>query len=526
MELIPSKPYPTNSRAELRIFDKLRESFVHDPSYLAFHSLNLTRHAAKRFGEADFVLLTRFGLYVLEVKGGGVKQESGYWYTVNRYRQSSRIQNPFRQAETALHAIRDNIQQSCEVPHLRMPVGYGVVFPDIEWKRKGSEWDRRIICDRNDSKNFERWLQCFFNYWQAKPANKCELRATEISVLKKFLRPNFECIEPLHAVLSTLEDAVVQLTEDQYRYLDIATANQRVLCSGGAGTGKTFLAAELARRSGNEEKNVAFICKSNWLRRYLQPQIQNEYVTLSTIDSALIDQKRAGIEKYDVLIVDEGQDLFNFKDIEVLESILSGGLKNGHWYIFHDVNNQSGLFADSDKNQSREIMAYLKGCTPANIPLTTNCRNTKNILDKIQKTLQLDMGSKGTGIGPEICEFKATADTAAEILNNEIRQLLSDGVPAHSITILSPLTYEKSLVSALPEQLSNTIIKLDDFSVRSFPPEGINFSEIKNFKGLENEVIIVIDLTEPITFQEESEKINPYVAMSRARGLLCVIWDY
>ncbi len=525
MEIIPSKPYPTNSRAELRVFDKLRESFVHDFSYLAFHSLNLTRHTTKRFGEADFVLINKFGLFVLEVKGGGVKHENGIWYTVNRYQESHRIQDPFRQAETALHAIQNEIRQSCEFPHLRLPVGYGVIFSDIEWNQKSSEWDRNTICDRNNIKNFERWLKRFFNYWQSKPANKNGLNSKNIADLKRFLRPDFELTEPLHAVLSKLEDSAVQLTEDQYKYLDIVAANKRVLCSGGAGTGKTFLAAELARRLGDEDTSVVFVCKSNWLRCYLEPRIHSEYVTLSTIDSALIDKKRVAIETYDVLIVDEGQDLFNLEDIEVLESLLSGGLKKGEWYIFHDVNNQAGLFPGSDENQSKEIMEYLKDYAPVNIPLTTNCRNTKNILDKIQKTLQLDMGNKGTGTGPEICESRATTDNAAEILKNEIKHLLSYGVPADSITILSPLTYEKSLVSALPKQLSKKIIKLDDFSVRSFPPAGISFSEIKNFKGLENEVIIVVDLTEPIPLQKKSEKTNHYVAMSRARGLLCVIWN-
>jgi hypothetical protein len=102
--------------------------------------------------------------------------------------------------------------------------------------------------------------------------------------------------------------------------------------------------------------------------------------------------------------------------------------------------------------------------------------------------------------------------------------LLCDGVPAGSITILSPLAYEKSSVAALPEQQRRKVIKLDDFSIRSFPIGGISFSEIKNFKGLENEVIIVIDLVDPSTPREQSEKTNHYVAMSRARGLLCLIW--
>ncbi len=225
------------------------------------------------------------------------------------------------------------------------------------------------------------------------------------------------------------------------------------------------------------------------------------------------------------MIVDEGQDLFNWEDIEFLESILEGGLKDGEWYIFHDVNNQSGLFTKGELDQTQEILDYLQDYAPTNIPLTTNCRNTKTILKKVQDTLQLDMGNKGTGLGPEICEFKATKENASEILKTELNRLLKAGVPSNSMTILSPLSYEKSLVSNLPDQIKNKIIKLDDFSVREFPVQEISFSEIKDFKGLENEVIIIVDLIDPIHIKNTPGKIQHYVAMSRARGLLCLIWD-
>jgi hypothetical protein len=59
--------------------------------------------------------------------------------------------------------------------------------------------------------------------------------------------------------------------------------------------------------------------------------------------------------------------------------------------------------------------------------------------------------------------------------------------------------------------------------VRSLPLSEISFSEIKNFKGLENEVIIVIDLVKPNEIEGDN-KVEYYVAMSRARGLLSVIW--
>ena len=63
------------------------------------------------------------------------------------------------------------------------------------------------------------------------------------------MRPNFELLESLQAKIANLESNVVKLTEEQYKYLDMVAENSQVLCRGGAGTGKTFLAAELARRT-------------------------------------------------------------------------------------------------------------------------------------------------------------------------------------------------------------------------------------------------------------------------------------
>jgi len=521
MLIIPNKPYPTNSRAELRVFNKLRESFVNDFSYVAFHSLNLTKHKTKRFGEADFVIISKFGVFVFEVKGGGIKHNIGKWFTTNRNNETHPIQDPFRQAETALHAINKEISESNKFPLLKLSIGYGVIFPDVEWNTIGSEWDRHTICDLKNFKNFEEWLSQFFKYWQSKSANKNQLSSQNITDLKNYLRPDFELIEPLHEKLSRIEDNVVKLTEDQYSCLNTVAANEKVLCSGGAGTGKTFIAAELARRFGDADKNIVFICKSNWLRRYLETRIHNEYVTISTIDSASVDMRRAGIHSYDIVIVDEGQDLFDFDDIEVLDTLLKGGLEKGEWYIFHDVNNQSGLFSET----KMEVLDYLKSFNPAKIPLTTNCRNTEIILKKVQDSLHLDMGNKGTGLGPEIHEFIVESENVGNTLNDEIILLLKEGISPDSITILSPLSYESSSVSSLPEKLLEKIIKLDDYSIRSFPVHGISFSEIRDFKGLENEVIIVIDLEVPQEINKIENKAQHYVAMSRARGLLCVIWN-
>lgn len=519
MTIIPSSPYKTESRAENRVFDKLRESFVNDPMYLAFHSLNLTTHVKKRFGEADFVVLCEHGLFVLEVKGGRISSYDGRWYTINRNEEEYRLkESPFCQAEGALHAINNKIRDSHKFPRLTLPIGFGVIFPDVQWNQESSEWDLNTVCDTKKFRNFEGWLRNFFEYWHSKQGNGKKLTKEDMVALKQYLRPNFEVVEPLHVKLSQIEDIAVKLTEDQYKYLDIVAANSRVLCSGGAGTGKTFLAAELARRMANEDKNIALICKSKWLKRYLETRIQNEFVTISTIDTAKLDMRRSGIDTYDILIVDEGQDLFDFDDIEILEEIVEGGLVDGEWYIFHDVNNQAGLFIDT----KTEILELLESYAPAKIPLVTNCRNSEPILKKVQDSLHLDMGNKGTGIGPKVHEL-FDIDNNGNILKEEISNMINGGVSSSSITILSPLSYEESSISLLPEKMKRNIVKLDDYSVRSFPMPEISFSEIKNFKGLENEVIIVIDLVEPNDIKDNN-KVEHYVAMSRARALLSVIW--
>jgi hypothetical protein len=524
MQIIPSTPYKNDSNAEQKVFHKLQHSFVSDNNQIAFHSLNLTRHETKRFGEADFVLINTYGLFVLEVKGGGVSYKDGRWETVNKYGQCNTIQDPFRQAEDAMHGIAKAVKQSGVFPHVNLPIGFGVIFPDIHWGQKSSEWERVTVCDKEDLQSFEKWLSKLFKYWRSKPYNNQELDSKQLDCLKTFLRPEFEIVEPLYSVLDDIHTNAVKLTEDQYRYLDFATANKRVLCHGGAGTGKTFLAAELARRAGCEDKQILFLCKSNWLRQYLTTRINNQYVTLSTIRSVKSDKKRKRIDKFDILIVDEGQDLFNFDDIEIIESLVKGGLQEGEWYIFHDVNNQSGLFAELDKGQADEVLAYLEDYAPIKMPLTTNCRNTVNILDSIKSSLGLDMGNTGTGNGPKTMEQTVSPENMGKTLEKVIKMLLDQGAKESSITILSPLPYNQSSVPFLTEATKGLIQELDDYSVRSFPPNKVSFSQIKNFKGLENEVVIVIDLPAPKSLQDTAEKTQHYVAMSRARGLLCTIW--
>jgi hypothetical protein len=68
----------------------------------------------------------------------------------------------------------------------------------VIWVEKGAEWDREMICDREDLSNFNHWLKELFEYWNCqRPANDNLLSQDDIDAISLFLRPSFELVQPL-----------------------------------------------------------------------------------------------------------------------------------------------------------------------------------------------------------------------------------------------------------------------------------------------------------------------------------------
>ena len=66
------------------------------------------------------------------------------------------------------------------------------------------------------------------------------------------------------------QDAADALTEHQAVILDAIQLLNRVEIRGGAGSGKTFLAVEQARRLSAKGQRVALVCYSHGLASYLE----------------------------------------------------------------------------------------------------------------------------------------------------------------------------------------------------------------------------------------------------------------
>lgn len=517
MRMIPSQPLDTRSGAELRVFDQLRACFsgADQLGWFAMHSLNLPRHQYKRFGEIDFVVCGPDGLFVLEVKGGGVSCRAGVWETRNRQGVEVLKESPFRQAEGALHGLRKKLPEELVSS---LVFGYAVVLPDVQDLPASAEWDQAVLADGRSLRQFEQWLKKLISHWRDKDRNRAKASPERLRKLQQFLRPEFEAVMPLHASAHAIEARVARLTEDQLRYIDVVEANDRVICSGGAGTGKTMLALELAKRWSAAGMKVLLACHSPWLKAYLE-KTATPGISVSLTNSVHVSARRSGIDKFDALIVDEGQDVLNMDALEDLDGILRGGLDNGRWSFFHDVNNQSGLCGEYQP----DAYEYLAGLGAARVPLRTNCRNSLPILDLVQKALDADVGTGGVGDGPAVREVTVTSkEDAAVALHRELLMLIKDeGFNPSEIVILSPVPYSQSCAALMPYGEGIRVTVLDSYSIQGTSNGAIGFAQIENFKGLESSVVWLIDMCAPSV--RSPLRSSHYVGMTRARTLLGMV---
>ena len=89
-----------------------------------------------------------------------------------------------------------------------------------------------------------------------------------------------------------------------------------------------------------------------------------------------------------------------------------------------------------------------------------------------------------------------------------LNELEDKNIEREKITILSPRRRENSIIS----RVENIIIK--DYNFKS--SDNISFSTVQSFKGLENSVVILVDIN-------SYSAVNlMYVALSRARTALYI----
>ncbi|MBK8909032.1 MAG: AAA family ATPase [Rhodospirillales bacterium] len=526
---------------ECEVFRRLEA--VLDDAFVVFYSrpwLGLKPDGEEIDGECDFIVAhAEMGMLTLEVKGGAVAYDprTDQWTSRDRWKVTHSIKNSVRQARSAKHELLKKLNASPHWKTRRIRARHGVVLPHSSAPPGdlGADMPRRIFCfTERFEDGFRDWILERFGDAPPDEGRTRELEPDGLQALEKILAKPFQLRTPLGALLSRDDAALQVLTQQQFHILRAIEAVPRIAISGGAGTGKTVLALEEAGRCAEGVARTLFVCYNRGLATETRRRLKGgPAVTAMTFHELCADMtRRAGIphpegvsetqlfedifpellmqaferlpdERYDAIIVDEGQDFLPLWWTAIESGLTPGGV----FRIFYD-NNQR-VYASAIKLPEDVDLVPIR--------LTLNLRNTRRIHELVRQHYS---GHGIEAVGPEGVEVRwikaDTPDDLAQRISDCVAQLDSlEHVPPGDIAVL--VGTEKAIERiASDNRLGNfRAVRCDEHS-----EDRIVVDSIRRFKGLERPVVVIAATPDTVV-----DKELPYVALSRARTHLVIVGE-
>lgn len=528
----------TQSAAERKLYEAFREAL--DDTYVVFHSVawqSPAKDGRVRDGEADFIIAhPQHGILILEAKGGAIRHDPrvGSWESIDKGGSAHAIHDPFNQAKTSKYVLRDQLATMLGGQRT-FTIGHAVAFPDVmaAGPMLGLDRPRAIILDASDMADVAGWVRQAFNYWRGSASRKDTAPGqAAVTELTRLLGKVWELRPALWGEFIQENKALIRLTEQQFATLDVLNRQRRAAICGCAGSGKTMLAVEKAARLAAQGFRVLLTCFNKSLAHDLRGQLKprpnldilhfhelaagiakqggtlprmtdGETYFREELPMAMFEALERVPERYDAIIVDEGQD-FEEAWWPPLELLLRD-TTTGILYIFFDDNQrlyvQQGAFPVKQEPY----------------PLSVNCRNTQHIHLQVLRFYQGEV--QPTALGPpgrpvEIVRYNGPGDMQNAVMKLLHRLAIDEHIPSDELLVLTPLSSEKSL---LKYKTPGRVTLTDRLPVT---PGQVFATTIHGFKGLERSTVVLVE-AERWT-RENLERLL-YVACSRARNHLIVL---
>lgn len=511
-----------NSYGEKKVYEALRSL---NDKYTIFYSLSwIGINENRTIGEADFVILhPDKGVLVIEVKSGEIEYKDGEWIQTNtRSRVTKRI-DPLGQARKSQFELLDRLyKENCG---FRLPMMcYCAWFPSIEFKGHSAlpiEAAKEILLDKKSLDNPENAIDACFSYWGRKyKVNKLDQR--QFQKVVDVLCPHFHIVPKLKTKLEEIEASYIQLTNQQAALLDFLVEQRTAVIHGLAGTGKTVLAVEKAKRLASQNESVLFLCYNSFLRDILKSNHSTPNVTFHNVHSLAFEVMRnpnLPIEKvlskfedflekisdekdwhYSNIIVDEGQDLDDWLLNRLSELVKK---KKGCFYVFYD------------RNQyiiKKQLPQWIEA-EECRLVLHKNCRNTAEIFKTSCSILGVGNVTYNEIHGEvPAAKFYSTPDEMETIVEEFIKRVSSEGLLPEDVVILTATTIEKSWLD-VGKEYGGLKLSLTKEAGK------VLFTTIRKFKGLEADAILIVDESMSAFISYENRRLL-YVGASRAKNLL------
>ncbi len=528
---IPQDPRFTTT-SEKDVWERLRIQLPPEAVLLA--NLRLTDRAKDH--ELDLVVLAPgAGGVVIEVKGGQVWHDGGSWR--QRRGDAEHAIDPVSQARQGKYALRQYVESDPRWQgRSRIRWAHAVVLAHTSLDADFSLPDcpRWSVIDRPQLDGVAASLLRLPHDQETRNRLPDD---EDVALIAEILAGRGLPQQSILAAAHERDDAAERLTQQQALILDAAKQLRRMEIRGGAGSGKTWLAIEQARRLTRSGQRVALLCYSHglatFLRRHVEtlprkdrPAYVGEYHSLGLgwgaaegpdesdrsasaaqfwerdLPEQMVDLARElpPGQKFDAFVVDEAQDFADSWWPAVLEALREE--ETGGVYVFSD---------------EAQVVFSRFGSPPVElVPLVLdhNLRNTRQIADAFNPLTGMRMRLLG-GSGPEVRYVACSAEEALAAADDAVDELLDAGWRPQDVALLTT-------GSRHPEQAARQAGGQQAYWDSFWDDSQVFYGHVLGFKGLERRAV-VLALNESESHERSRERL--YVGLSRARDQLVVCGD-
>jgi Nuclease-related domain/UvrD-like helicase C-terminal domain/AAA domain len=512
---------------ERQVFERLASDPLTD-DWITLHSLALAQHVRQTQGEADFVVIVpEHGVAVIEVKSHTkvARLPDGQWQ-LGSHPPTGR--GPFQQANEEMHSIRRYLRARGADLH-PVPVVSGVWFTHIQARTTlpaSPEWHEWQVLDLDDFRTgAARAVRRLLILGRDHLSDRLPVLRTRpyqpdtaaAAALAAILRPRFEVSAAPADVRRERESRLSAFLDEQYDALDAMSDNRSVLFTGPAGSGKTFLAVEAARREQAKGGSGRLLCFNRLLGQHLGSTVQStaalevgslhsqllriaavpppphpdrlfwEELLITATDRLLEDNFAR-----DFLVVDEMQDLASPEYLDVLDLLVKGGLAGGRCLFFGDFERQALYNLEDGRDTLRGRIAGL-----ASHALMTNCRNRPRIGSAVELLAAMSPGYKryrreDDGAQPRYYWYETAAEREDRTIQ-AVRDLRAEGYELDEIVLLSPRREGSVAATATDGWLTQILVDTSGTK----PRRGrLRHTTIHAFKGLEAPAVVLTDISD------------------------------
>ena len=480
--------------------------------------------------EADVIVAwPGVGIAVVEVKGGSVSLREGEWHQVGG--GLDKVIHPVDQARTCKYLLRDYLDR-----HPRWTAGnprlvHLVALPATTLPQDffAADLPRWMVLDKTDVPYAASRIEDALRRVVDQPEPPLP---QDVDDLVDCLAGTAIPQQDLVADLAEREAACDLLTRDQADVLDRLVYLPRVEIRGGAGSGKTWLAVEKARRLAAEGKKVALMCYSRGLAEFLVRRVEHAATPRAPRLRGDVPQPRhrlgrpAGFGRRQRVLggvparrrwcrsrrrCPRPSGSTRSSSTRRRTSPRAGGPPSwppcatpstARLYVFADEGQR--VFA----RQGRPTVDLVP------IPLDENLRNTKQIAGTFSSLAPSQMRIRGQS-GVPVRFVPCATEDAVEVADDEAVALLESGWPTDAVALLTT-------GSRHPVQAERQLAGQDVYWSSFWDDEDLFYGHVLGFKGLERPAVVLA----VNGFRDEARAREMlYVGLSRARDLLVVCGD-